>query len=118
MKTNIEQFKKNIQENENLKEMYNFFVETLENKSILVSKIKIYSGISKLSKQEALRFDINTDFGFTDKEAENIFADFIKKFPSCSISYNKYEASVLEDVLMQKSESFVQLSEGFKLSKI
>ncbi len=117
----IEQIKAQFKDKRHLKVMYNYFVETLIKNKVLLTSFDLIIGTSILNDKEcdALGFRIDTENGFTEEEAEIIFAAYFVKYPQCHISYNKKEVSALEAALVDSSEVVLMVSGvGFSLPRI
>ena len=88
------------------KNMYNDFVNTLNNnKNLLVKSLKVSRGTSTYQNKQTLAFDLETTLGLTDEKAYNVFDNFLKKYPYAHIEFNKPNLSVLEQMLIDKSKT-------------
>jgi hypothetical protein len=96
------------------KEVYNDFVKALNKKNILIQSIKMGEGTS-INDKPAVWFELETDTGFIDDEAKDIFSSFMKKHPEVNISYNLRERSFFEQELCKVAETVVVIRDGFKL---
>lgn len=96
--------------------VYNDFVRASQ--KLLFTSLAVHYGHTRDGK-EGLEFELETDTGLSDQEAERIFGTFIKRHPSCRITYNKRpEPTALENVLYECSATVLEVHEGFKLKPI
>jgi hypothetical protein len=92
------------------KKMCNDFVNTLNtNKDLLVESLKVSRGISTYQNKKTLAFDLETNLGLTEEKVSKVFNKFLKKYPYAYIEFNKPNLSILEQMLMDKSETTLLL---------
>ncbi len=92
--------------------IYNDFVDAFKNR--LATGLKV-SADSKGN----LFFELETENGLTQIEGENIFKEFINKYPKCGVNWNmRAKLDVFTQELINKSETVFELSSGFKLERI
>ena len=94
---------------------YNCFVDLINKNKIKLTNIKVEKDNGK-----SLYFTIDSESGFTEEEANFYFSDFIEKFNTAGISYNKRgPRSELEKELIDKSETVLNVGFGtIELNKI
>lgn len=109
--------KKNLSYREAI--IYNEFIDILIKKFLPVESLDVYRGNCTKTGEPGLLFELNTYNGLTDNQAKQIFYEFINKYKSCGIDYNKPEStSALEDALREKSETFLSINPCVPLKKV